>query len=171
MDRLNRVVGQLLEFSRPMRLHFQNLRLKPFLEDALRLVAAQYAEAGIDMTLAAADDRLVAMLDADKMNQVMLNLFLNAKDAMPDGGRLALQVSAGDGERITIRISDTGTGIDTDDLPHVFEPYFSTKRSGTGLGLAIVHNIIAAHQGEIVVDSQRGRGTTIQITLPAAGEE
>ena len=171
VDRLNRVVGQLLEFSRPMRLHFQRLRLKPFLEDALRLVAHQYAEAGIDMVLEAADDRLAVMLDTDKMNQVMLNVFLNAKDAMPDGGRLTLQVSAGDGERITIRISDTGTGIDPDDLPHVFEPYFSTKRSGTGLGLAIVHNIIAAHEGEIVVDSQRGQGTTIQIILPAAGEE
>ncbi len=169
VDRLNRVVGQLLEFSRPMRLQFQRLPVAPFLADAMRLVEHPYAEAGIRMRVESDDAQLAAMLDADKMNQVMLNLFLNARDAMPDGGQLTVRMR-GDGTRVMIQVVDTGAGIAAEDLPHVFEPYFSTKRSGTGLGLAIVHNIIAAHQGEILVESQPGRGTSILITLPAAEE-
>ena len=171
VDRLNRVVGQLLEFSRPIRLHFQQVALKPFFQDAFRLVDRQISEAGVTMALDMADDGLCAIIDADKMSQVMLNLLLNALDAMPGGGHLTVRVS-GDGEnRIHIQVIDSGEGIDPKDQPHIFEPYFSTKKTGTGLGLAIVHNIVKAHQGDILVDSQQtGGGTTVEIALPAVKE-
>lgn len=168
VDRLDRVVGQLLEFSRPIRLHCQQVALKPFFEDAFRLVDRQVRQAGVSMNLKMPDDKLVATMDADKMNQVMLNLYLNALDAMGAGGVLTVRVS-GDGA-IRIQVSDTGGGIEPKDQPHIFEPYFSTKKTGTGLGLAIVHNIVKAHRGEILVDSRVGGGTTVHITLPATKE-
>ena len=170
VNRLNRVVGQLLEFSRPIRLHFQQVALKPFFEDAFRLVDRQSREANVTAVLDMADESLCAVMDTDKMNQVMLNLLLNALDAMPGGGRLTVRVStAGDG-RITIQVMDTGTGVDPKDQPHIFEPYFSTKKTGTGLGLAIVHNIVKAHQGDILVGSQTDGGTMVEISLPADKE-
>jgi two-component system sensor histidine kinase HydH len=108
-------------------------------------------------------------MDPDKMSQVMLNLLLNALDAMADGGRLTVRVrDQGDGIRIAV--IDTGAGIDPKAQPHIFEPYFSTKKTGTGLGLAIVHNIVKAHRGDIQADSRPGKGTSVIITLPAAKE-
>jgi two-component system sensor histidine kinase HydH len=101
------------------------------------------------------------------MNQVLLNLFLNAIEAMAEGGNLLVELTPADIKNgIQIRISDTGTGIDKDDLAHIFDPYFTTKASGTGLGLAIVHNIIEAHNGEIKVTSQNDKGTAFTIFLP-----
>ena len=170
VDRLNRVVGQLLEFSRPIRLHFQQVALKPFFQDAFRVMDRQSREAGVTMALDMTDDSLSAVMDADKMNQVMLNLFLNAMEAMTDGGDLTVRVSGSVAGSIRIQVIDSGAGIDPKDQPHIFEPYFSTKRTGTGLGLAIVHNIVKAHQGDILVDSRPGEGTTVQISLPAAKE-
>ncbi|MFO7645928.1 MAG: ATP-binding protein [Desulfosarcina sp.] len=170
VDRLNRVVGQLLEFSRPLAIHRQAVRLKPFLEEAVKLVARQSSQTGVTTTLEMVDETLAAVMDADKMSQVMLNLFLNALDAMPGGGRLTVRVSNNGNGWVQIQVADTGEGIDPTDQPHVFEPYFSTKNTGTGLGLAIVHNIVKAHQGDILVESRPGQGTTVQITLPAAKE-
>ena len=170
VDRLNRVVGQLLEFSRPVRLHFQQVALKPFFQDAFRVMDRQSREAGVSMALDVPDDSLSTLMDADKMNQVMLNLFLNALDAMTDGGRLTVRVSRSAEGSILIQVIDSGAGIDPKDQPHIFEPYFSTKRTGTGLGLAIVHNIVKAHQGDILVDSRPGEGTIVRITLPAGKE-
>lgn len=170
VDRLNRVVGQLLEFSRPLAIHRQAVRLKPFLEEAVKLVARQSSQTGVTTTLEMVDETLAAVMDADKMSQVMLNLFLNALDAMPGGGRLTVRVSNNGNGWVQIQVADTGEGIDPADQPHVFEPYFSTKNTGTGLGLAIVHNIVKAHQGDILVESRPGQGTTVQITLPAAKE-
>ena len=170
VDRLNRVVGQLLEFSRPLAIHRQAVRLKPFIEEAVKLVARQSSQTGVTTTLEMVDETLAAVMDADKMSQVMLNLFLNALDAMPGGGRLTVRVSNNGNGWVQIQVADTGEGIDPTDQPHVFEPYFSTKNTGTGLGLAIVHNIVKAHQGDILVESRPGQGTTVQITLPAAKE-
>ncbi len=170
VNRLNRVVGQLLEFSRPIRLHIQQAALKPFVQDAFRLVDPQRSQAKVSMVLDMADESLCAVMDTDKMSQVMLNLFLNALDAMPGGGRLTVRVSTDGDGRIAIQVMDTGTGVDPKDQPHIFEPYFSTKKTGTGLGLAIVHNIVKAHRGDILVESKIGGGTMVEITLPAGKE-
>jgi two-component system sensor histidine kinase HydH len=120
------------------------------------------------MVLDMPDDSLRVPMDADKMSQVMLNLLLNALDAMSAGGCLTVRVCGNADNSIRIQVIDSGTGIDPKDQPSIFEPYFSTKKTGTGLGLAIVHNIVKAHQGDILVESRPGRGTTVMITLPAA---
>jgi two-component system sensor histidine kinase HydH len=115
-------------------------------------------------------DDLWAKMDADKMNQVVLNIVLNALEAMPSGGHLTVRVSGNRECGIQVQVIDDGAGIDPKDQPQIFEPYFSTKKTGTGLGLAIVYNIIKAHQGDIRVDSQKGKGTMVEISLPAVKE-
>jgi two-component system sensor histidine kinase HydH len=100
---------------------------------------------------------------------VLLNLYLNAIEAMERGGTLTVSLSKREvSPWVKLTVSDTGTGISKEDLEHVFDPYFTTKQTGTGLGLAIVHKIIEAHRGEVRVESEVGRGTTVSVLLPAA---
>jgi two-component system sensor histidine kinase HydH len=108
-------------------------------------------------------------LDPDGINQVLLNLYLNAVEAMDPGGKLSVSLSMDEGSAwIKIMVSDTGSGISKEDLEHIFDPYFTTKQTGTGLGLAIVHKIIEAHGGEVRAESEVGRGTTVTVLLPLA---
>ena len=106
-------------------------------------------------------------LDLDKMSQVLLNLYLNAIEAMEPGGKLSIDLKDHEADdHIEIKISDTGTGIRETDIAHIFDPYFTTKAAGTGLGLAIAHKIVEGHGGEIRAESREGEGTVFSITLP-----
>jgi two-component system, NtrC family, sensor histidine kinase HydH len=108
-------------------------------------------------------------LDPDKMKQVLLNLYLNALEAMEKNGTLTVDIRDAPSDTVEIAVSDTGAGIKKADLAHVFDPYFTTKPSGTGLGLAIVHKIIESHGGEIRVESREGEGTRFVVSLPVQG--
>jgi two-component system sensor histidine kinase HydH len=167
VDRLNRVVGQLHEFARPITISKKPIKVRIFLENSLKLIERQTSEANIKIETDIDSEIGDVFIDPDRVNQVFLNLYLNAIESMKNGG--SLHVSLLNSEKkdgIEIRVRDTGTGIGEDDLTHIFDPYFTTKASGTGLGLAIVHNIIEVHNGEIKVDSILGQGTTITILLP-----
>lgn len=167
VDRLNRVVGQLLEFARPVALSGKKTDIKALLDASLKLVENTAREKDISINVNFADETGPLITDPDRINQVLLNLFLNAIEAMEQGGTLSVGLSGGNGKsRMIIRIADTGKGISEKDLPHIFDPYFTTKQSGTGIGLAIVHNIVEAHNGEIEVNSKEGEGTEFTIVLP-----
>ena len=105
-------------------------------------------------------------IDSDKIKQVLLNLYLNAVEAMEEGGALTVAVLPHENHMVRIDVSDTGKGIDEKDIARIFDPYFTTRSSGTGLGLAIVHKIVEFHDGEIRVISELGEGTTVSIFLP-----
>ncbi len=166
VDRLNRVVSQLHEFARPITISKKTVHVRSFIEDSLKLIERQALEAEIQIETNLSVETDTVCFDPDRLNQVLLNLYLNAIESMEDGGKLTVLLAPDEEKhRIEIRISDTGTGISKDDLVHVFDPYFTTKASGTGLGLAIVHNIIEAHGGEIQIDSVIGEGTTITILI------
>ena len=105
--------------------------------------------------------------DPQQLKQVFLNLFLNSLEAMNGHGRLDIQTTL-EGSELTVTIADSGTGIAPKDLPHVFEPFYTTKTNGTGLGLAVVHGIIKEHGGRIEVESHPGQGTTMRLHLPIA---
>ena len=106
-------------------------------------------------------------IDPDRINQILLNLYLNAIEAMEPGGKLQVDISDSDENgSLNIQVSDTGKGIDKKDLPKIFDPYFTTKSSGTGLGLAIAHNIVEAMGGTIEVKSEVGKGTAFTLRLP-----
>lgn len=171
VDRLNRVVGQLLEFSRPVSILPRPVRLDRLVADILKLVEAQAQAKGVTVALRHRADMPEVRLDPDRLSQVLLNLFLNGIEAMGGGGVLTVRFeAAADGRRIDIRVSDTGSGIRPEDLSHIFEPYFTTKTSGTGLGLAIAHNIIEAMHGEISVQSTLGAGTTFTLKIPVRSQ-
>lgn len=165
-DRLNRVVGELLEFARPAALNIRETDVNELLNHSIRLVRQEAAAMGIRIGLNLAYGPLMAWMDPDRFLQCCLNLHLNALQAMEKGGRLMVsseRVATGD---VRIVIGDTGTGIRPEDLSRIFDPFFTTKARGTGLGLAIVRNVIEEHHGQIAVDSVAGRGTTFTVTIP-----
>jgi two-component system NtrC family sensor kinase len=108
-------------------------------------------------------------MDADQLKQVLINLFLNAVDAMPDGGELTLQ-SDMDAKFVFIRVTDTGTGIKPADRDRIFDPFFTTKPEGTGLGLAMSARLIEKYGGVIEVQSEAGKGSTFTVLLPKSPE-
>jgi len=167
VDRLNRVVSQLLEFARPVSLSIKPVAIVPFIEKSLELARRQAEDKHIRIEYRKPEKALEVPADQDRLNQVLLNLYLNAIDAMTSGGTLSVHVEEDTGNRgVRIRVSDTGVGIPASDLPHIFDPYFTTKPDGTGLGLAIAHNIIEAHGGQIQAASRPGRQTVLNIYLP-----
>ena len=108
-------------------------------------------------------------MDADRLNQVLLNLYLNAVEAMGAGGTLGIRaVRTPDARALEIQVADTGCGIRPEDLPQIFEPYFTTRPGGTGLGLAIAHHIMEAMGGTIAVASRPGSGSTFTVHVPLA---
>jgi two-component system sensor histidine kinase HydH len=167
VDRLNRVVGQLLDFARPLKISKKPISMQTLIEDSLKLVERQASEKNIKIETRFPAQMNPVSVDPDRLNQVLLNLYLNAIDSMDAGGRLAIRITNSQSIHNTeIKIMDDGTGISQEDLAHIFDPYFTTKANGTGLGLAIVHNIVDAHGGKVTVESHPGRGTTFTISLP-----
>ena len=170
VDRLNRVISELLEFSRPMELKRTKADLAGLVRHTLGTIEGQLRDKGITVKEDMSPGLPEAAVDPDRMTQVFLNLFLNAMAAMDREGILSVGVARQDGRTLRVSVSDTGTGIRKEDLGRVFDPYFTTKSSGTGLGLAIVHRIVEAHGGEIRLESEPGKGTTFTILFPIDGK-
>jgi two-component system sensor histidine kinase HydH len=168
VDRLNRVITQLLEFARPLEMNRVPTLLPAVIRHALKMVEGEARNKGVtfETKFPAEIGENPLPLDADRMTQVFLNLCLNAIAAMEAGGVLRVSLARQDERTVRITIADTGTGIPKEDLPRVFDPYFTTRTSGTGLGLAIVHKIVEAHGGEVLLESEPGQGTSESILLP-----
>ncbi len=169
VDRLNRVITQLLEFARPPAIQKKPTSLQSLIQHSLKMIERQASAKEIQILSHLPSEMKEIDLDPDGINQVLLNLYLNAIEAMEQGGTLSVSLSREESSPwVKIIVSDTGTGISKEDLEHIFDPYFTTKQTGTGLGLAIVHKIIEAHRGEVKAESELGRGTTVSVLLPAA---
>ena len=169
--RLNRVVSQLLELARPMAIQTKAVPAVPLIENSLKLAERRARENDVVIARPVFKGIETILADPDRLNQVLLNLYLNGIEAMTTGGTLSVELSPDpNGNGVWIRVSDTGYGIPPEDLPHVFDPYFTTKPDGTGLGLANAHNIMEAHGGSIKAESRPGRGTVMQLFLPNEGE-
>ncbi|HTR66193.1 MAG TPA: ATP-binding protein [Terriglobales bacterium] len=163
------LVKNLLTFSRAVPMNLQSVDLNEVIDRSLRLVGHQMEMAGIEVHAPLEHPPVVAVCDAAQIEQAMVALMLNAKDAMQHGGNLWLATRLDEvaGE-VSIQIRDDGCGIAPEILPHIFEPFLTTKESehGVGLGLAITRGILERHRGRIDVDSELGRGTTFTVTLP-----
>ena len=167
VDRLNRVVGQLLEFAKPISVKSKPISLQELLNDSIKLIKDQAVEKNISIQTQNNTRVDEVRIDPDRINQVLLNLYLNAIDSMENGGELKVEISSDAPHRdVVIQVSDTGDGISRENLSKIFEPYFTTKSTGTGLGLAIAHNIIEAMGGKITVESDKEMGTTFSIRVP-----
>lgn len=165
VTRLDRVVGQLQDFSRPVTIRKKATDLNLLIQDALTLVEQQTKEHHIDVKLQIDPNITSVQIDGERIRQVLLNLFINAIDAMKPGGTLTVQAERSAKKDLTIHVRDTGPGIGPDMANHIFDPYFTTKSTGTGLGLAIAHNIIKTHGGTLTVTSQPHEGATLTIIL------
>jgi signal transduction histidine kinase len=187
IDRIDSLVNQLLRFARPAKPILKPLHAHEILEKALTLVGHRLYQKDIKLNRSWCADLDTIHGDADQLEQVFLNFFLNAMDAMKTHGELSVKteirsdeqwVSAktyrnGEGsgngqmrETLRITIRDSGEGIRAEDIPHVFDPFFTTKDYGTGLGLSVVHGIIQEHGGQIEVESELQKGTAFHILLP-----
>lgn len=172
------VCKDLTAFARPETPRREPLFVESVVDQGLALAEHQIANAGIAVTCNYSTDGQRVHADAGQLEQVFVNLFVNACHAMPDGGKLTIQTrhvpSAGGAGHIVVSVADTGVGIRSEHLPRIFEPFFTTKGrlgespiSGSGLGLPVSHGIVEAHGGEIRVRSRLGSGTTFEVTLPA----
>ncbi len=166
VDRLNRVITELLEFSRPTDLKRQASNIGQLISRSIQLVQQDAANKSIDINVNTTDDICPAWIDPDRLNQCLLNLYLNAIQSMVNGGILTVKCTPGEAENIDIIVSDTGSGIPADQIKKIFDPYYTTKSKGTGLGLAIVQKIIEAHEGYIEVNSAIDEGTSFLISIP-----
>jgi signal transduction histidine kinase len=161
--RVKKIVSELLEFARGREPRLQKVDLCELMGGVYKKLAIDTAK--VRFSLDCGTEHIVVAADPEQMEQVFINLFTNAVEAMPEGGDLGARVRASDGA-VVITISDSGKGIAKESQDKVFEPFFTTKDKGTGLGLAIVFNIIRKHYGEIKVESEEGKGTTFTITMP-----
>jgi len=163
------LVKNLLTFSRTTPMNLQATNLNQVVDRSLRLVQHQLDLAGIQVQPQLDPDLPPVLCDAAQMEQVILALVMNALDAMPQGGNLWITTSFGhEPDQVHIVVRDDGSGIPAEILPRIFEPFLTTKETGrgVGLGLAISHSILERHNGSIEVQSEIGRGTTFNVTLP-----
>jgi two-component system NtrC family sensor kinase len=166
IERLMGLVASILEFARPPQREIQPTNLNEIVGRVLALAGKylQHRHIAVERDLAA---NLPSALGAsDELEQVFINLVLNAVDAMPEGGTLCVSSRLTEDGRLAVAFSDTGHGIPADHLDHIFEPFFSTREEGTGLGLTVSHSVVEHHGGEITVQSTMGEGTTFTVLLP-----
>jgi len=181
IDRIDSLVNQLLRFARPAKPLLKPLHVHEVLEKSLMLVGHRLYQKEIKLSRSWNAEVDTIRADADQIEQVFLNFFLNAMDAMKHGGELDVttEICSADewaspveelnnemNEVLRITVRDNGEGIKSEDIAHVFDPFFTTKDYGTGLGLSVVHGIIQEHGGQIEVDSELSKGTAFHILLP-----
>jgi signal transduction histidine kinase len=172
VERASSVVKNLLEFSRRKKSQaFELIDLADVIEVTIRLVQNQLTLSNIRLKKHIPENIPKINGNSDSLKQVFVNLFLNAIQAMPEGGSLTVVVSQ-DANFVSVQVADTGVGIPQDVMDRIFDPFYTTKPVGigTGLGLSIVYGIIKKHGGHIEVQSERGRGTTFTVFLPAVDE-
>ena len=167
VERITKIMNQLLSFARKRPSEQRSVDLVVVIEGVLEMLLEKFKNDNIHVIKDFARDLPPVLADVDHMSQVLLNLILNACQAMPGCGTLTLQLCSKE-ERVELRVQDTGVGISKDQISKVFDPFFTTKPvgEGTGLGLTVVHGMIQEHNGTITVESIPNQGTTFTISLP-----
>jgi signal transduction histidine kinase len=168
-SRLNRLLGNLLDFARPREPQRQRVPLEPLLDSVIDLVAHSADGRRTTLRKEIAEPGMALDCDGEQLKQVVLNLLLNAAQAMPDGGDIRL-VARPEKSDLVIEVVDQGSGIAPENQDKVFNPFFTTKESGTGLGLAVAHQIVSQHGGTLRAQGNPDRGMTFSIRLPGARE-
>jgi signal transduction histidine kinase/HAMP domain-containing protein len=168
--RLDQVVQGFLKFTRPEDLRLQPVRVMTLFDEIGPVVQPEAQKHNVRVVIECPNDIPAVNGDAGMLRQALLNLAINACQAMPDGGTLRLTCAPAARGRVEVRIEDTGVGIPPEHLGRIFDLYFTTKDRGTGIGLSMVYRIVQMHDGEVEVQSTPGRGTTFTILLPRASE-
>ncbi len=163
--RLNRLLTTFLEFARPRHPDLQNVKIEEVLDGVIFLVGHANDMSGIELRKQIEPGLPILECDPEQLKQVLLNLIMNANQAMPHGGTVILEAHRDVGS-VNIDVHDQGSGIDEENLERVFDPFFTTKESGTGLGLSVAHQIVSQHKGMLTIARNSPNGVTVRISLP-----
>ncbi len=173
ISRLERILDEMLDYAKPLSLKMQMGSLKKIIDSCLETIDVRIREKGIEVKKRYSDRRMGRLLfDGEKMEQAMINILINAVDAIQKGGVIEItsKTAPGNGASLRVEICDNGQGIPAEDLPFVFDPFFSRKKGGTGLGLVNVKKIVEAHGGRVDLVSRKPKGTILGFTLPVKEE-
>lgn len=162
IERVNDIIKQLLQFSRPTPPALQSSSVYQLMQDILVFLNNDLLKHKIKLNESYEDRTLKINADPNQIKQALLNILLNAIDAMPGGGTITIEAKKNE-DLVELSIRDSGCGIAKEDLKHIFDPFYSKKESGTGLGLAVTHQIIKNHNGRIEVESELNKGTIFKI--------
>jgi signal transduction histidine kinase len=163
--RLDRVVQTLVDFSRPVELQLKDQDLRGVVSSVLMLASAEFQTRGVTVESQAPPRSVFCRIDADLLEQALLNIVINGAQAMASGGLLEVRVTE-DSRWAYIRVRDHGEGIPDEIRARIFDLYFTTKKEGSGIGLAMTYRIVQMHHGQIDVESKAGSGTTFVLRLP-----
>ena len=168
IDRIDALVHELLDFAKPAPLQIKPTPIHPLLDQTLEILSNDFLKHKINIHRDyGLQTQAILNLDPNQFKQALLNIFLNAVEAMPTGGAVTVTTRpSSDLQYALIKIQDTGCGIRNEDITHIFDPFFTKKDHGTGLGLSITYEIVRGHQGKIFVESEECRGTAFVIELP-----
>jgi signal transduction histidine kinase len=168
ISRLERILDEMLDFARPVKLNLEPASINSVMDACLEVMDARIRERGIAIKKLYHRRLPHILIDHEKIEQAIINVLLNAVEILPEGGNIEIVTKQlrGNGCSIQIEISDDGPGISMEDLPYVFDPFFSNKKRGTGLGLSNVNRIIEAHGGTGSVSLRKPRGTKVSLIIP-----
>jgi two-component system sensor histidine kinase HydH len=165
---MEKFVNEFLAFARPARERLEEVNLAALIAELLNFIALDLEQGRVKTVTELASDLPPVYVHAGKLKRALLNLFINARQAMPDGGTLTVRAQRGKRGEVVIEVQDTGCGIPEEDRSRIFQTFFSTKPDGTGLGLAVVKQTVEDFGGRITFASEVGRGTTFHLSLPTA---
>ena len=167
VTRIDKLVHELLDFAKPSPADLKPNNIHHLLNNTIDLLSNDFIKNKINVLkhFSTSED-IILNIDQNQFKQAMLNLILNAIDAMPNGGSITFSTVLINNQTFQLKIHDTGSGIDPKDISHIFDPFFSKKDHGTGLGLSVTHEIIKNQQGKILVESKKNCGTAFIIELP-----
>lgn len=168
-ERLNRVVEDFLRMSRQQPVELRDCSLREELETIVTLVARDAHDRGIFLRLEQGAEQGIIRGDGEKLRQAFLNIVINALQATPSGGTVSIVLEKGE-TGFEVSFHDSGSGVTSDNLQRIFEPFYTTKPDGTGLGLAVTRKIIEGHGGILAIESEVCKGTTVTVTLPQKSE-
>jgi len=164
--RLNAIIEEFITFSKSRRLELRENAVQDVLQKIVNLVSAEALEKGVNIRTDWQDDPVVIPMDMDKLQQALLNFVKNAVESISGSGDVTLAIRKEEKNLVKIVITDTGCGLTSEEMERIFNPEYTTKEKGLGLGLSLAHEIIRGHGGEILVKSQKGKGTVFEIFLP-----
>lgn len=171
IDRINLIVSEFLVLSKPNIVHFQNKNVKKILEETIALFQAQASMNNIEVITEAITDGCRVHCNENQLKQVFINIFKNSVEAMPLGGQLIIRMEETPDAKVMIQITDTGEGMEAEQIQKLGTPFYTTKEAGTGLGYMIIKHIIEQHKGMLNIRSKVKKGTTVEMVLPISSME
>jgi len=170
IGKIQKIVDDMLNFAKPKASHFKLEEINEVVEGSLAILQTKLKKGNISLVFVKGESLPKVWIDAHQIQQVLINLMLNAIQAMEKGGTLTFRTFSEGKDRVDIEVKDTGIGIPKSHLKKIFDPFFTTKSEGTGLGLSISINILESHGATIDVTSQEGKGSTFIIHFPISGD-